>query len=289
VIAIAALAKQIHLSTGTGYFSGLWHDRLYMGLLWVAKGANERLKEAVAPSWSWAAVSGSIVYPKFFTSAQTSTTVLTPRVEVVYLTDVPPAIASDGDEELSLSLPEWLNGPAFLTLRGQVKMTLISGTPTEGLDGQHVPLAVTDENGCEPLADVAGRLGIEEVDMEADANALHEAGVSTVAFSDFVEVKADRTRDIIDESKNKIGWAVLDEDDGFVITGTDGDLDMIFFMALYCVRIASHIDDRGIERNFVLFLQPVELEANVWQRLGMGLILGKRYFEGAEETVVTIL
>jgi hypothetical protein len=70
LIAIAALAKPIHLSTGVPYFSGLWQNCFHMELLWVAKGSNKRHKEIVGPSWSWAPVSGPVVFPKAFTSMQ---------------------------------------------------------------------------------------------------------------------------------------------------------------------------------------------------------------------------
>jgi hypothetical protein len=84
--------------------------------------------------------------------------------------------------------------------------------------------ALTDKKcGFEPLADVAYRMEISQVSGDLDADVLDKAGVSTMLFLGFVEVNTDRTRDVVDDLRNKIGWAVLDEDDGFVIS--DGGVD----------------------------------------------------------------
>jgi hypothetical protein len=136
LIAIATLAKQIHLSTGEPYFSRLWQNSFHTELLWIAKRSNKRHKEIVAPSWSWAAVSGPIVFPKAFTSAEELDTVLTARAEVMHIVDPYDAVI-DGKQMANL---QWLNGLALLVLGGQVKMTLVSGMPTEGKNGQYIPM-----------------------------------------------------------------------------------------------------------------------------------------------------
>jgi hypothetical protein len=64
---------------------------------------------------------------------------------------------------------------------------------------------------------------------------------------------------------------------------------MVLYMAPFCIRIASYVDDRGTERNFVMLLEPVDLESSMWKRLGVGLIFGNRHFEGVEESVAIIM
>jgi hypothetical protein len=113
--------------------------------------------------------------------------VLTARAEVTHVVDPHDAVI-DGKRLANL---QWLNGPALLVLRGQVKIPLVSGTPTEEKNGQYIPMAVTDKNGHEPLADMAYRLGISQVSKELDADVLHNAGVSPVLIIDPVQVNAD--------------------------------------------------------------------------------------------------
>jgi hypothetical protein len=100
------------------------------------KRSNKRHKEIFAPSWSWAAVSGPIVFPKAFKSAEELDTVLTARAEVMHIVDPYDAVI-DGKQMANL---QWLNGLALLVLGGQVKMTLVSGMPTEGKNGQYIPM-----------------------------------------------------------------------------------------------------------------------------------------------------
>jgi hypothetical protein len=119
------------------------------------------------------------------------------------------------------------------------------------------------KGGFEPLANVAYRMEISQVSGDLDADVLDKAGVSTMLFLGFVEVNTDRTRDVVDDLRNKIDWAILDEDDGFVISDGGVDPEMVFYMALFCIRIASYVDDRGTERNFVMFLEPVDLESSM--------------------------
>jgi hypothetical protein len=85
------------------------------------------------------------------------------------------------------------------------------------------------QGGFEPLANVAYRMEISQVSGDLDADVLDKAGVSTMLFLGFVEVNTDRTRDVVDDLRNKIDWAILDEDDGFVISDGGVDPEMVFY------------------------------------------------------------
>ncbi|KAI1375985.1 HET-domain-containing protein [Hypoxylon crocopeplum] len=62
LIALAGMATKISRSS-KNYLGGLWHDQLNSNILWKAAGSPARCyrtAEYVAPSWSWASVSGNI-------------------------------------------------------------------------------------------------------------------------------------------------------------------------------------------------------------------------------------
>ncbi|KAL7624112.1 hypothetical protein AAE478_005669 [Parahypoxylon ruwenzoriense] len=62
LVALAGMASKIPRLPGD-YIAGLWRDHLNTGILWKASGSPARCSrpaEYVAPSWSWASVSGKI-------------------------------------------------------------------------------------------------------------------------------------------------------------------------------------------------------------------------------------
>lgn len=64
LIAISGLARHIHRRIRVPYYSGLWADRFLVQLLWFRGGCRFIWPvEPRAPSWSWAAVDGEIIYP----------------------------------------------------------------------------------------------------------------------------------------------------------------------------------------------------------------------------------
>ncbi|KAH7064042.1 heterokaryon incompatibility protein-domain-containing protein [Paraphoma chrysanthemicola] len=72
--ALSGLAQQYHLATGDRYLAGLWEQTLATDLLWINDEHFRAFNAAarsyvpdlyVAPSWSWAAISGNIVYTPF--------------------------------------------------------------------------------------------------------------------------------------------------------------------------------------------------------------------------------
>ncbi|KXX74358.1 hypothetical protein MMYC01_208370 [Madurella mycetomatis] len=64
--ALSGLAQAITKETGGEYMAGLWKSGLLEGLIWCKAQAGEALvaaPEYVAPSWSWASVTGSVQFP----------------------------------------------------------------------------------------------------------------------------------------------------------------------------------------------------------------------------------
>ncbi|OTA55253.1 HET-domain-containing protein [Hypoxylon sp. EC38] len=62
LIALAGIATKAH-KPHQDYFAGMWRDQLNASILWKAAGAPSRCYRTtkyVAPSWSWASVSGKI-------------------------------------------------------------------------------------------------------------------------------------------------------------------------------------------------------------------------------------
>jgi hypothetical protein len=62
--AIAGLAREIGHVYVDEYYAGLWKNNFVHGLLWtVADSENsQRIQPYTAPTWSWASVSGAILY-----------------------------------------------------------------------------------------------------------------------------------------------------------------------------------------------------------------------------------
>jgi hypothetical protein len=58
--ALQGLAKTLQGSSKPRYLAGLWEDTLIFDLMWTASGTHERPGKWRAPSWSWAAVVGSV-------------------------------------------------------------------------------------------------------------------------------------------------------------------------------------------------------------------------------------
>ncbi len=67
--ALAGLAQAVARETGGGYLAGVWKSGLLEGLVWCrSREAGEGLAvttEYVAPSWSWASVSGPVQFPVY--------------------------------------------------------------------------------------------------------------------------------------------------------------------------------------------------------------------------------
>ncbi|KAI0885409.1 HET-domain-containing protein [Annulohypoxylon maeteangense] len=59
MIALAGLASKVP-APRQDYLGGIWRKQLNTGILWEARGPCRRTAEYVAPSWSWASVSGKI-------------------------------------------------------------------------------------------------------------------------------------------------------------------------------------------------------------------------------------
>ena len=74
--AISGIARAVHNVTGDTYHAGLWSSNLLNCLLWASawydsKGltSHTRPKSYLAPSWSWAAVSGQVRYETWIFNA----------------------------------------------------------------------------------------------------------------------------------------------------------------------------------------------------------------------------
>lgn len=67
--AMAGIAKTMAAHLGDEYKAGLWTGNLPYGLLWqrneIRVGSSLVRHDEAAPSWSWASVSGDIIYPNW--------------------------------------------------------------------------------------------------------------------------------------------------------------------------------------------------------------------------------
>lgn len=62
--ALAGLAARAHTEKPeTKYLAGLWSDTLPQSLIWEARNRSERIRPYIAPSWSWASVTGPVYWP----------------------------------------------------------------------------------------------------------------------------------------------------------------------------------------------------------------------------------
>jgi Heterokaryon incompatibility protein (HET) len=62
--ALSGLAEVRHSPTKDQYIAGMWRENLKHQLLWKALLKYPALKSYIAPSWSWASVTGAILYPR---------------------------------------------------------------------------------------------------------------------------------------------------------------------------------------------------------------------------------
>jgi Heterokaryon incompatibility protein (HET) len=111
LIAISGLAKRIHTKLKIGYLAGLWADRIYAGLLWMAEVEPLRKPTFLrAPSWSWASVDGPIQYP-----------VGVARPSFRASCEVLAVSASKKTVDFSIAQTTmWMNGTGALTLRSDM-------------------------------------------------------------------------------------------------------------------------------------------------------------------------
>lgn len=61
LVALSGVARAIQNETGDQYFAGLWRRTLAQELCWMATDPRQRLQYR-APSWSWTAVDGSVLF-----------------------------------------------------------------------------------------------------------------------------------------------------------------------------------------------------------------------------------
>jgi len=66
LIAISGIAKQLRKATRSEYVAGLWREALPQQLLWYVpntdSGDTQRVQKYRAPSWSWAAIDGAVIW-----------------------------------------------------------------------------------------------------------------------------------------------------------------------------------------------------------------------------------
>jgi hypothetical protein len=278
LIAIASLAKQIHTSTRVPYLAGLWQDRIHIGLLWAAKPHNQRADLYRAASWSWALLKSQITFPKFLFEKN-----VLPKADIRLQPDFEAAVRDDPDGNLA-----WINGPAALQIRGQLKPAIVANVPDPGSDSQVIFAVLTDERKLEPLADVARRLRLGNVytgKEQLDKPKLEKAGVKNTVYLDGIGLNDTFVRDVMDEELNKVGWIVKDLEDGRV-SGTGVEDGKVFLISVPAMKIAEYRDVLGITKNLVLYVSPITYTGwgvTVYERIGMGVIWGDAYFEGVGE------
>lgn len=62
--ALSGLAARAHTAKPEAkYLAGLWSDTLPQSLMWEARNRSERIRPYIAPSWSWASVTGPVSWP----------------------------------------------------------------------------------------------------------------------------------------------------------------------------------------------------------------------------------
>jgi len=65
LVALSGIASEVQCFMKTEYLAGLWRSHLPYTLLWSARrGKAKRLSPGIAPSWSWASISGPVEYPE---------------------------------------------------------------------------------------------------------------------------------------------------------------------------------------------------------------------------------
>lgn len=71
LFAVAGLASNMHLRTGKEYCAGLWCERLSLHTLWYGQDGNmKRPPFKRAPSWSWAAMDGAVMWEPWVLDAR---------------------------------------------------------------------------------------------------------------------------------------------------------------------------------------------------------------------------
>lgn len=64
LVALAGLAARAHKAKPEAeYLAGLWRDTLPESLIWDPEKRSERIRPYIAPSWSWASVTGPVSWP----------------------------------------------------------------------------------------------------------------------------------------------------------------------------------------------------------------------------------
>ena len=128
--ALQGLAKRMQGSTKPRYLAGLWEDTLVFGLMWKATIHHERPNKWRAPSWSWAAVVGSVwMYKKSWRRPADSVHAV---AEVLYVETVPRG--RDPFGELQCGLLE-IKGRAI-----SAQLTVSNSKALEVDDPEDIPL-----------------------------------------------------------------------------------------------------------------------------------------------------
>ncbi|KAF2647883.1 HET-domain-containing protein, partial [Lophiostoma macrostomum CBS 122681] len=112
LVALSGLVDLIQANTNLEYVAGLWKTTLALDLLWIScQPVQQRSKERIAPSWSWASAEGRI---KSILATRPSRRVAQVCIELLQVTD-------------SEALPS--TGGASITLNGPVRCVNLSDIP----------------------------------------------------------------------------------------------------------------------------------------------------------------
>lgn len=123
LFAVAGLASNMHLRTGKKYCAGLWCERLPLHTLWYGQDGNmKRPPFKRAPSWSWAAMDGAVMWEPWVLDARD-------RCEMSILEQF------HGLDPSSPSLPDtWIEILGQVTPVGRSDYTLFIEGKKSGLD-----------------------------------------------------------------------------------------------------------------------------------------------------------
>jgi hypothetical protein len=92
LIAVAGLAARFATAKGLNYRAGLWKEEILFSLLWSAQtgtdtthGGPKQVADPIAPTWSWASITGRVYYD--LVNSDLYTTMAVPLVEELDLAD----------------------------------------------------------------------------------------------------------------------------------------------------------------------------------------------------------
>lgn len=285
--AIAGIAQHVQGKINIMFKEGLWENSFYCGLLWLARDDALRIPEKErAPSWTWAARDGEVVFPWKYAFG---------RLPVGWeegLIQTPSWVPSLGAEQkfdiegLSLGmLDSGIEGLSLDTgiIRFSTKLTRI-GLPeeiykrreTEELDEDGDEDGDEEPDGEEPGEEGLGEEELDEQRTDEDDPLLH----STVRQLEFMNVNMSSSgcfHAINDEEGDELGWVSLD--DGYCTSETHTDVWIAHIATLHYMLAGIEEDDQTSLCCLLLVESGCGGGEMGYSRIGAGVIYDVKYFD----------